>query len=310
MQALNFSQKWHARNSSILDYFQAVKKDWRQAAYRLLPLLPNPSLRTKLSRIWSLTKPKTPTFSLDETIRLDLSQLCSKGIVTGMPSIDPVQLIDIQSYFKSQKCHDPYRPHLGEFIWDSPPSIECNMGMYTAEQILNAPHIMNLFNHPKLLQLAEAYIGCKPTLDNLGCWWSYDGRNLAKGTQKFHRDFDSIGGFKVFFYLSDVEIEDGPHEYVIGSHRRNELTMSNGIPDDILWAHYDPDLNLKVTGLAGTSFIADTYGIHRGQLPVRGRRLLLSAQYNINISPHGPRQPFYPSKSSKFDPYINRIYLG
>lgn len=309
MSTLTLGQKWRTRNTSVKDYLGAVRLDERQAVYKLLPLLTHPGRRQALGQAWAWFKPRSAQADLCEEAREQLALLQREGVVTDLPSIAPGPLQDILTYLKSEPCHDPWRPHLGTFNWDTPPSLECNMGMYTAEQIVRAPHVMELFNHPRLLQLAQAYIGCKPTLDNVGCWWSYSGRSQAKGTQKFHRDFDSLGGFKVFFYLTDVGPEQGPHEYVRGSHRNQALDTGAGIPDDVLWQHYDPSRTLVITGKAGASFMADTFGIHRGQLPASGTRLLLSAQYNLTVSPHGPRQSISAPHGCRLDPYVNRLYI-
>jgi hypothetical protein len=309
VSTLSLRQKWRARNPSVLDYLRASREDWRQLIYKLLPLVTRPRSRQALGRLWAVFKPSSPRLELDEDLRDQLAQLRREGVLTGLPGIDAPRLKEVLDYFQSQPCHDPWRPHLGLFPWDQAPSRECNMGMYTAEQIVRAPHVMALFNHPRLLALAEAYIGCKPTLDNVGCWWSYSSRAVPKGTQKFHRDFDSIGGFKVFFYLTDVGTEQGPHEYVRGSQARQTLDTGAAIADDLLWQHYESERTLVITGKAGTSFLADTFGIHRGQLPAQGVRLMLSAQYNVNVSPHGPQQPFSVPGGQAFDAYINRLYL-
>lgn len=309
MSTLSLSQKWRTRNKSVKEYLDAVRLDGRQAVYKLLPLVTRPEHRRMLARACSWFKPRPSQPELDEAGRLQLAQLQRDGVVTDLPAIPPAVLKDIMDYLQAQPCHDPWRPHLKTFAWDAPPSHECNMGMYTAEQIVRAPHAMALFNHPRLLQLAEAYLGCKPTLDNVGCWWSYGSRTVAKGTQKFHRDFDSIGGFKVFFYLTDVSAEQGPHEYVRGSHVCQTLDTGASIAEEMLWQHYDPQNTLVITGQAGTSFMADTFGIHRGQLPSAGVRLMLSAQYNVNVSPHGPRQPLAAERHLGFDTYVNRLYL-
>jgi hypothetical protein len=109
----------------------------------------------------------------------------------------------------------------------------------------------------------------------------------------------------------DVGPEQGPHEYVRGSHQRQALDTGAGIPDEAMWQHYDLARTLVITGRAGASFIADTFGIHRGQLPSSGSRLLLSAQYNVTVSPHGPMQPpLQASGDPSFDRYVNRLYLA
>jgi hypothetical protein len=277
----------------------------------LLPLLTSPDLRRQLARVWSIFKPSTINFKIDYITKVRLNTLRSDGLVSDMPAITEDQLSIILAYFKSQPCHDPYRLNLGQFSWDKVPSHECNMAMYTVEQIVNAPYVMQLFNHPELINLAEAYLGCKPTLDNISCWWSYSERSKAKGTQRFHRDFDSIGGFKVFFYLTDVGPEQGPHEYIIGSHTERKIETGAAIPDDLLWHQYERNIACVITGPAGTSFVADTFGIHRGQLPTFGKRLLLSAQYNINVSPHGPKLPIIKYKNClNYDRYVNRLYVS
>lgn len=309
MNTLTLRQKWRTRNSSLWDSLRSVRLDSRLAIYKLLPIVTNPKARKAMGRTWASFKPRTPDFQLDVDIREQLVNFEKDGVLTGMPSIDDRRLKELLSYFQSQPCHDPWRPHLGLFPWNQTPSQDCNMGMYSAEQIVRAPYVMEMFNHPRLLALAEAYLGCKPTLDNMGCWWSYSDRVIAKGTQQFHRDFDSLGGFKVFFYLTDVTTEHGPHEYVRGSHACQSLDTGAGIPDELLWQHYDASKALVITGKAGTSFIADTFGIHRGQLPSKGFRLLLSAQYNLTVSPHGPRTPFQFMSSTSLDPFINRLYV-
>jgi len=304
-----WNQKLRTRIPSWSSFVSTARQDKRQVAYMLLPVITNPVLRRQVASVWSFLKPRSINLQLDNVTKNHLETLRTDGVVTNMPEIPGDQLPSILNYFKSQLCHDPYRKHLGYFSWDKVPSEDCNMAIYTAEQIVRAPHVMQLFNHPQLITLAEAYLGCKPTLDNIGCWWSYGGRSLAKGTQRFHRDFDSIGGFKVFFYLTDVGPDQGPHEYIIGSHIDRKIETAAAISDDSLWNHYERSNACVITGKSGTSFIADTFGIHRGQLPSYGQRLILSAQYNINVSPHGPTKPIikYETKIS-FDNYINRLY--
>ncbi len=305
-----WSQKLNTRVSSWKQYFKSVRADKRLAIYQLLPLITHPKSRIFFAFASSLFKPHSKKLSLTENTLRSLQKLRSDGVVENLPSIEPEHLSRIIEYFKSESCHDPYRLHLGQFKWDEVPSSDCNMAMYTSDQILRAPQVIKLFNSAHLLTWAEAYIGCKPTLDNIGCWWSYGGRVGPKGTQHFHRDFDSIGGFKVFFYLTEVDDQHGPHVYVRGSHKRQELDTGLAIPDELLWQHYDQTNEVVVTGNAGSSFIADTFGIHKGLLPIKGARLILSAQYNINVSPHGPVKPNSQIASDfEVDKYINRIYL-
>jgi hypothetical protein len=60
---------------------------------------------------------------------------------------------------------------------------------------------------------------------------------------------------------------------------------------------------------ASSRFLDDTYGFHKGELPRQGQRLLLTAQYNVNATPHMPAKPFFHTAETGFDPYINRLVL-
>ena len=307
---ISWKEKFRTRIPSWTSYLAQASIDRRHAVYGLLPILTSPRQRKLAARLWSWTRPKGKTNISEPQIAKCLERLQQAGLVTDMPSIDEHTLKDITEYFKAIPCHDPFRPHLGKFAWNEIPSNETNMGMYTADQIVRSPHVIKIFNQPLLLQLAEAYIGCKPTLDNISCWWSYSERSTAKGTQRFHRDFDTLAGFKVFFYLTDVGLENGPHEFIQGSHISELLGTAKSIPDALLWQNFYNTDSQVITGSAGSSFIADTFGIHRGRLPVTGSRLMLSAQYTINTTPHGPLKPIVKNDSfSSLDKFINRIYI-
>ncbi len=45
-------------------------------------------------------------------------------------------------YFQATPCHDPYRPQLGRFAWNAPPSDEVNLGYFNWEEVIRAPHLL------------------------------------------------------------------------------------------------------------------------------------------------------------------------
>jgi len=190
------------------------------------------------------------------------------------------------------------------------PSLETNMGYFDIAQILQAPHVLALFNDRRVLETAELYLGCKPLLDNIGCWWSYGDRPAAKGTQRYHRDFDSIRGFKLFLYLTDVDDGSGPHVFMKGSHTSPLLDTGKAQSDEAVRGTFGPENEVRMTGPAGTWFLADTFGFHKGALPSTGRRLILVAQYNVNRTPHLPPAPVMARPSEGLDPFVNRLLLA
>jgi hypothetical protein len=314
-----FRAKLHTRIPSLSAYLRKARADGRYAIYDLLPIVIDPELRDGLASVVAAQSPRTPRFHPSLEARSWCRSLESDGITPTFPPIDPAIVTDLRDYFENTPCHDPFRPHLGWFRPADPPNPDSNMGYHSIEQILRAPHALSLLNHPTVLETAELYLGCKPVLDNVGCWWSwggdsFGGRQGAKGTQRFHRDLDSLRGFKIFFYLTDVDEDGGPHVFVKGSHRSRRLSTGRALPDAEVAAAFSTADTVTMTGPAGSWFLGDTYGVHKGALPRRGRRLLLSAQYNVNRTPHGPRTPPLNRQSPLVPPgldlVVNRIYVS
>lgn len=311
--------KVRTRIASPGQYLRKVRADRRYAIYDILPIVTDPPMRDRLAAMIAARRPRTPGFHPALEARDWCRTLETDGMTPPLPPIDPAVVADLRSYFENTPCQDPFRPHLGWFRPDSPPSAESNMGYHGIDQILRAPHVLALFNQPRVLETAELYLGCKPLLDNIGCWWSwggesFGGREAAKGTQRHHRDLDSLRGFKIFFYLTDVDEDGGPHIFVKGSHRSRMLSTGRALTDAEVAAAFGTAGTMTMTGPAGSWFLGDTYGVHKGALPRRGRRLLLSAQYNVNRTPHGPRTPPLdrnaPQVPPGLDPFVNQIYVA
>lgn len=315
----SFLDNVRTRIASPRSYWRKAMADPRHAIYDILPIVTDPVLRDRLAALIAARRPRTPGFHPSLEARDWCRTLEKDGITPLLPPMDPAIAGDLRAYFENTPCHDPFRPHLGWFRPDSPPSPESNMGYHGIDQILQAPHVLALFNDPQVLETAELYLGCKPILDNIGCWWSYGGasfggREAAKGTQRHHRDLDSLRGFKIFFYLTDVDEDGGPHIFVKGSHRSRLLSTGRALTDAQVEAAFGTADTATMTGPAGSRFLGDTYGVHKGALPRRGRRLLLSGQYNVNRTPHGPTVPPLdrrsPAVPDGLDPFVNQIYVA
>ncbi|HTN39738.1 MAG TPA: phytanoyl-CoA dioxygenase [Asticcacaulis sp.] len=288
-------------------FFERVREDGRNAAYDLLPVL-GLDQRNAFSKTLAAFSPKTPGFKLTAAQTALHDQLRRDGLTGLQPPLPAGVLSDLVSYFKATPCHDPYRPHLGLFDWDQPPSDDINIGYYTWEEVLRAPHMLDLMNQPDILAVAESYIGCKPVIDNIGATWSYPGRETAKGVQRFHRDFDCARGFKAFYYLTDVDEESGPHTFVRGSHRDRRLESGKAQTDHAIIDTFGADAIARITAPAGTWFLEDVYGFHKGQLPADRPRLLLAIEYNLYPSPLSPKQPLL-VREPQYDPYVNKLFL-
>ena len=107
---------------------------------------------------------------------------------------------------------------------------------------------------------------------------------------------------KVFIYLTDVKKKsDGPHEIVSGSHKVNKLYEIRRYSDKEVNSFYSKDKQVKILGKKGTSFIANTFAIHKGNLPTSKDRLVLSLLYSVKPSRRSPKIPFLKLKSFSKD---------
>ena len=91
---------------------------------------------------------------------------------------------------------------------------------------------------------------------------------------------------KIFIYLEDTSLNNGPHEYVAGSHVIKPLRF---VPQ-IRYSTENVDLifekNRKLlTGEKGTCFVVDTTGLHRSNPPQhsRGRSVVNFTYYTGNL---------------------------
>jgi len=307
---MSLKERFQSRIPSVPAFLRRVAADRRRLSYDLLPLASTPAARARIARLVALTRPKTPGFRPSAAARSWHQALRTDGITPPLPSLPDGWVDRMRDYFQTETCIDPYRMHLGPFQWDAAPSPEINMGYFSVEQTLRAPHVLDIFNDPRVLEAAELYLGCKPLLDNIGAWWSYGDRPVAKGTQRYHRDFDSIRGFKLFLYLTDVDESSGPHVFMKGSHASPLLDTGKAQSDEAVRGAFGTGNEVHMVGPAGTWFLADTFGYHKGALPMTGTRLILVAQYNVNRTPHLPPAPVMARPDDRLDPFVNRLLLA
>ena len=127
----------------------------------------------------------------------------------------------------------------------------------------------------ELLDIGSNYVGRR-----LKSWFMmanrvcYAAGNLGSGGG-WHRDSAFTHQFKSICYLSDVELGNGPFEYVPYSHlTKAKLAVRDTIGLDQSRIS-DKDFQQSrlesrtFTGPAGTLLLADTRGIHRGR-PIKG----------------------------------------
>lgn len=108
-----------------------------------------------------------------------------------------------------------------------------------------------------------------------------DGVGQQHVVQELH--YDKVQHIKIFFYLSDVDLDHGPFHCVPGSHRycaslQEENRKNRRIPTDeevrVLPASF-AEAAIAVTGLRGTLIVFDSDIAHHASAPTAGPRLAI-----------------------------------
>ena len=159
------------------------------------------------------------------------------------------------------------------------------------------------------IDIATQYLGCLPTISTVGIRWSLPGERLQASTQRFHRDPDDWRCLKFFAYLTDVNLGSGPHLYVKGSNRTAGSLLARSIDEGFIKRTYGNNSIQTVLGRSGTTFIADTHGIHAGPVPTDEPRLMLEIGYSILPIFAFQYTPALIRTAPRVDGYINRLIL-
>ena len=154
---------------------------------------------------------------------------------------------------------------------------------YDATLELDDPWL-DLALRPRLLDLANSYLGLLSKLEYVDLWYTKpaDAEAERQASQRWHRDYNDRHLLKVFVYLTDVDEESGPFEYVPRSAAGGELgdlwpwrpLGKNYPPQDELAAKLAGRPVQTFTAPKGTVIFCNTSGFHRGGFATGKPRVL------------------------------------
>lgn len=279
----------------------ASRSEWRM--FYLQRFVLHCQVRQGLAWAMASTLPQ-PTPSGDRQEAARLAEVFNRdGVVVIKDLITPEQA-------ETMRAHLEDKPRFGDSIHR----------YFDQRDILATPGIMELINHPHLLEMVTQILGCKPTLSEVCLWWLYhdydpqeeatNHTGYASSPLEYHRDIDNWRVVRVFLYLTDVDADSGPHSYLRGTQVMN-LPIFRGVnlaANQPL--HSLLQRRLDITGPAGTLIIMDPFGLHRAIVPKTRDRLMLAFSYSLHRVPSTPEHPVLtlPPRPD-LDPYINRGYL-
>ncbi len=200
----------------------------------------------------------------------------------------------ILKYTATTECYANSRPDLGFKISQKNQAEQKCQVLFNQAQYLKAgtrcPAIKELASDPMLLEIANKYLGTKAILTGTRLWWIFpvdeEFYNPMEIASFFHYDMDDYHSVRFFFYLTDVDLNSGPHLFVRGSHRKkrftNLLSSSRWRSDEDIVNYYGEENIVTICGEAGFGFVEDTFSYHKATRPTGKRRLVLQLQYTVN----------------------------
>jgi len=147
--------------------------------------------------------------------------------------------------------------------------------------LLKIPMIHRISQNNLLRKIARDYIGVPPLIVDIQSWTTAAKRNLSEqvleeSAMALHCDSDYVKFIKIFLLLTDVDIVNGPFQFVQKSHR-GRRHVAGRMPDSEIVTSSDTLFN--GTGEAGDLLIVDTRGWHKATPVINGHRIMVQLIY-------------------------------
>jgi hypothetical protein len=166
---------------------------------------------------------------------------------------------------------------------NNPP--DCVSASAVPDSVTSSSALQEINEDHLFVEIASQYLGTPVSAIDSSFWYTFaNGVPSSDSAQLFHYDLDTIRWIKVFIYLSDVDRNRGPHEYVVASH------LATNKPPKIMVRNYArvsdeeidtffPGRRRSLLGEAGTVIIGDTRCFHKGNAVDEKYRLIYSPIY-------------------------------
>jgi hypothetical protein len=164
---------------------------------------------------------------------------------------------------------DPLQPHHSVYL-------------IRREQLVKNSNIQALLCDPYLLAVATRYLGVFPVVTKPDMWWDTECLPPGLRPRPFHVDSGCLRWLKVGINLTETTLDTPHFVYVKGSHNPNPITrpLTKRLASRMNLSDKEvrdlcPDKIVHITAPAGSIMLADTRGIHKGEVALRGNRLIL-----------------------------------
>ncbi len=154
--------------------------------------------------------------------------------------------------------------------------------------------IDRLSRNKTFLAIARKYIGAEPQLGTTQLRWTFSREDIRNSNRElrrrmvgynyhdFHYDSHDFKSLTIFIYLTDVNLDSGPHLFIRGTHKRKSLKeISNlWLSDDVASQLYGNRME-TILGRRGTIFAEEPSCYHKAAECENTNRLIASFDYTI-----------------------------
>lgn len=231
-----------------------------------------------------------------------VSQFRHLGYVQLPPLLSTEQCMEMRAYLATCTLLDS--KGRGQAISLTAIPEACSVGDYPLRDVVNCPYVMATANHQDMMGLAIDYLGFAPVITGLSLRWTFPSSAGPDKVQSFHRDCE-VGSIKLMVYLTDVDANAGPHTFARGTHLdRMPVRLRNHSDDEVRGEH------VEMLGPAGTTFVIDTRGLHKGSMPRERPRLMLGVQYSLLPCPLFDYETVPYTGPAELLHYVNRLMVA
>lgn len=161
------------------------------------------------------------------------------------------------------------------------------------------PHLKNklvsdIGRDPGVLEIVKNYFGgVNPILYSSKLYWSFaridqHGKIISQNNRKlFHFDVSDSKSLSLFFYLTDVDENTGPHSVIRSTHGNRSLfqLLNDKISDTVAEKKFGKEIK-TITGKKGHGFFEDLLNYHKHSWALKpDPRLILNFCYTIHRKP-------------------------
>lgn len=162
---------------------------------------------------------------------------------------------------------------------------------YSEDELINDEVVQNLMGDPFFVAIAERYLKAEPKIDITTLWWHTNFSQKAddNAAMTFHFDMDRLKWLKIFIYITEVNVNNGPHCFVKKSHRTGGIPknlLNKGyarLTDEEVESFYGKENIVEFAAPKGTIIFEDTRGLHKGKHVEQGSRLIFQLEYTNSL---------------------------